>query len=91
MIVVIHFTRLTVSSILHFYTVCTFHCLSQFVLKIEYLHLSGESNVEIWSRRFFHLTYVEPKHQSMNITTLVQMISAHDLDIVSMLAISRMV
>ena len=47
--------------------------------------------MEIWSRRFFHLTYVEPKHQSMNITTLVQMISAHDLDIVSMLAISRMV
>ena len=62
-LVVVHFTCFTVSSILRFYTVYTFHCLSQFVLKTEYLHLR-ESNVEIWSRKFFHLTYVEPKHRS---------------------------
>ena len=28
------------------------------------LRLSRESHAEIWSRRFFRLTYVEPKHQS---------------------------
>ena len=51
------------SSMPHYCAISTFHHLLQFVLKTECCHcFSRESQVEIVFF-FFHLIYVEPKHQ----------------------------
>ena len=52
-LVVGHLTCPTISSVPHYWTVCTFHCPSEFVLKVEHLRLSRELHAEMWSRRFF--------------------------------------
>ena len=65
-LVVVHFTCPVISFVSCYCTVSTFYLLSQYVLKMEYLHcFSRELHVEIWSRRFlFHLIYVESTHQT---------------------------
>ena len=65
-LVVVHFACPTISSVPHCCTVCTFHCPSQFVLKTERFHyVSVENRMQKYGQEgFFHLTYVEPKHQS---------------------------
>ena len=53
-------------SVPHCFTVSTSHRLSQSVLKREHFHyISVENGTQKYSQEgFFHLTYVEPKHQS---------------------------
>ena len=65
-LVVVHFACPMISSIPHYCTVSTFHSPPQFVLKTEHFHyVSVENHMWKYSQEdFFHLTYVEPKHQS---------------------------
>ena len=65
-LVVVHFACPTISSIPHCCTVSTFHRPSQFILNTERFHYVSVEN-RMWKygqEGFFHLTYVEPKHQS---------------------------
>ena len=63
---VVHFTCPTIFSVSHCCTVSTFHRPSQFVLKTErFRYVSVENRMWKYGQEvFFHLTYVEPKHQS---------------------------
>ena len=77
-LVAVCFTCPTDSSVPHYCTVSTFHCLSQFVFKIEHFYfVSVENHIQKYGQGgffFFHLTYVKPKHQAINISKQVQMI-----------------
>ena len=71
-LVVIYFTCPLISSVPHYYTISTFHCPSQFVLKVKYfLYVSAENHMEKYDQEGFFspFTYVEPKMN--NITKLV--------------------
>ena len=62
---VIHFTCPMVSSVPHYVQYPQYSLPITICFKNETfsLHFSRESHAKIWSRRFFHLTYVEHKHQ----------------------------
>ena len=65
-LVVVHFACPTISSVPHYCTVSTFLHSSKFVFKTERFHYVSVEN-RMWKygqEGFFHLTYVEPKHQS---------------------------
>ena len=64
-----HFACPLLSSIPHYCTVFTFHCPSQFVLKMEHFHyILVKTHMWKFSQGGFFvfvcLTYVDPKHQS---------------------------
>ena len=65
-LVIVHFACPTISSVPHCCTVHTFHSTPQFILKPECFHyFLVENRMRKYGQEgFFHLTYVEPKHQS---------------------------
>ena len=75
---VVHFACPTISSIPHYCTVSTSHHNHHLVLKTEQFCFSRDNMWKYCQAVFlffcFCLTYVEPKHQSDDITKLVQII-----------------
>ena len=68
-LVLVHFAYPLFSSIPHYCTVFTFHCPSQFILKMEHCHyILVKTHMWKFSQGGFFvfvcLTYMEPKHQS---------------------------